>query len=86
MKKCRITVMRITRYEDLMARYEDPIEHACPPAGRAGIPCQRLGEARRLLPERLGYAFPLCIGVEPWRRELLRRLDEKSPFRDAFLQ
>ena len=29
MKKCRITVMRITRYENLMARYENPIEHAC---------------------------------------------------------
>ena len=29
MKKCRITVMRITRYEDLMARYENPIAHAC---------------------------------------------------------
>ena len=29
MKKCRITVMRITRYEDLTARYENPIEHAC---------------------------------------------------------
>ena len=25
MKKCRITVMRITRYEDLMAQYENPI-------------------------------------------------------------
>lgn len=30
MKKCRITVMRITRHEDLMARYENPIERACP--------------------------------------------------------
>lgn len=30
MKKCKITVMRITRHEDLMARYENPIEHACP--------------------------------------------------------
>ena len=29
MKKCRITVMRITRYEDLMDRYENPISHAC---------------------------------------------------------
>ena len=29
MKKCRITVMRVARYEDLMARYENPIEHAC---------------------------------------------------------
>ena len=29
MKKCRITVMRMARYDDLMARYENPIEHAC---------------------------------------------------------
>ena len=29
MKKCRITVMRITEYEDLMAQYENPIDHAC---------------------------------------------------------
>lgn len=29
MKKCRITVMKITQYPDLMAKYENPIEHAC---------------------------------------------------------
>ena len=29
MKKCRITVMRMTQYEDLMAQYENPISHAC---------------------------------------------------------
>lgn len=29
MKKCRITVMRIACYKDLMVRYENPIEHAC---------------------------------------------------------
>lgn len=29
MKKCRITVMRITEYRDLMAKYENPISHAC---------------------------------------------------------
>ena len=29
MKKCRITVMRKAEYPDLMARYENPIEHAC---------------------------------------------------------
>ncbi len=28
-KKCRITVMRMARYDDLIARYENPIEHAC---------------------------------------------------------
>ena len=29
MKRCRITVMRTARYDDLIARYENPIEHAC---------------------------------------------------------
>lgn len=29
MKKCRITVMRMARYEDLIQRYENPIDHAC---------------------------------------------------------
>ncbi len=29
MKKCRITVMRIACYTDLMEQYENPIEHAC---------------------------------------------------------
>ena len=29
MKRCRITVMKITRHDDLIERYENPIEHAC---------------------------------------------------------
>ena len=29
MKKVRITVKRIASYEDLMAEYENPMEHAC---------------------------------------------------------
>ena len=29
MKKCKITVMRVACYQDLMAQYENPIEHAC---------------------------------------------------------
>ena len=29
MKKCKITVMKMARYEDLMAQYENPIQHAC---------------------------------------------------------
>ena len=29
MKKCKITVMRISRYSDLMEKYENPIAHAC---------------------------------------------------------
>ena len=29
MKKVRITIKRIARYDDLIAQYENPIEHAC---------------------------------------------------------
>ena len=29
MKKVRITVKRIVEYKDLIAQYENPIEHAC---------------------------------------------------------
>ena len=29
MKKVRITVMKTARYDDLIAKYENPIEHAC---------------------------------------------------------
>ena len=29
MKKVRITVKKLARYDDLMAEYENPIEHAC---------------------------------------------------------
>ena len=29
MKKCKITVMKTARYDDLIERYENPIEHAC---------------------------------------------------------
>lgn len=29
MKKVRITIMRIACYQDLIAQYENPIEHAC---------------------------------------------------------
>lgn len=29
MKKCRITVMKAARYDDLIEKYENPIQHAC---------------------------------------------------------
>ena len=29
MKKVKITVMKIAKYDDLIAKYENPIEHAC---------------------------------------------------------
>ena len=29
MKKCKITVMKIACYKNLMEKYENPMEHAC---------------------------------------------------------
>lgn len=29
MKKCKITVMRVARYDDLSQKYENPISHTC---------------------------------------------------------
>ena len=29
MKKVKITVMKVARYQDLIDKYENPIEHAC---------------------------------------------------------
>ena len=29
MKRCRITVMRVACYKDLMEKYENPMPHAC---------------------------------------------------------
>ena len=29
MKKCRITVMKMARYDDLIEEFENPIDHAC---------------------------------------------------------
>lgn len=29
MKKCRITVVIMASYDDLIEKYENPIEHAC---------------------------------------------------------
>jgi uncharacterized repeat protein (TIGR04076 family) len=28
-KKCRITIVKISRYDDLISKYENPIAHAC---------------------------------------------------------
>lgn len=29
MEKCRITVVKMAQYDDLMEKYENPIEHTC---------------------------------------------------------
>ena len=87
MKKCRITVMRITRYENLMARYENPIEHACEmQEGQVFIANGWERRPEGFCPSAWDTFSPLRAGPEPWCGRLLRGLDEKSPFRHALLQ
>lgn len=71
MKKCRITVLRITRYEDLMAQYENPISHACDMEVGQVFVANGWGKAGGLLRERLGNPVALRIGSEPWWGKLL---------------
>lgn len=53
MKKVRITVMRKACYEDLMAKYENPMEDAC--AMEEGRYSSRMaGSGRKALRECLG--------------------------------
>ena len=70
-KNCKITVMRITQYEDLMAQYEKSYLPRLRHESGTGFYRQWLGEAGWLLPKCLGYPLPLCTAPEPRRGELL---------------
>jgi uncharacterized repeat protein (TIGR04076 family) len=63
MKRIKITVMRMACYDDLMARYENPIEHACD---------MRLGQT--FLVENCERPATMCESawqtLEPFVREL----------------
>ena len=65
MKKCRITVMRITRYEDLMARYENPIPHPCGLEEGQVFTANGWEKPAGLCHERMGHPLPLRDGPVP---------------------
>ena len=65
MKKCRITVMRITRCEDLSAQDENPIFQRLRDAGRTDVYRQR--------PEKKRMTFAGVLYVPPLFALLLRR-------------
>lgn len=71
MKKCRITVMRIARYDDLIKQFENPMEHPCDMKLGQVFLANGWEKPARVLSERLGYTLPLCAGSEPRRRGLL---------------
>ena len=63
MKDVRITVMRITQYKDLMAQFENPMEHAC--SMKEGMVFVATGGRR---PE--GFCDSAWDSVKPFVQEL----------------
>ena len=51
--------MRITRYEDLMARYENPISHACNMAEGQIFVANGWEKPEGFCQRRLGHPLPL---------------------------
>ena len=90
MKKVKITVMRKASYPDLMAQYENPIEHACDVEEGAVFLCNGWAMPENFCPSAWETLSPFVLalrsGPGPRRRKLLRRLDEKPPQRHALLQ
>ena len=81
MKKVRITVMKMGCYPDLMAEYENPMEHPCDMVlGQVFVP------AGGALSERVGEYVAVCAGAGQRRGESLCRVDEKSALGHDLLQ
>ena len=97
MKKVKITVMKITTYEDLMEKYENPIEHACnmkvvrkviQDELHVDIPIAGLAKDDRHRTNELLFGFPpKVVGLKP-NSEVFRLLahiqDEVHRFAIAF--
>ena len=63
MKKCKITVMRIACYKDLMEQYENPISNACDMVeGQVWIDgLQMVGRSQRECVKALGRVCRLLL-------------------------
>ena len=57
MKKVRITVMKMACYPDLMAQYENPMEHPC------DMTLGQVFVTGGALPERMGEHVTVCAGI-----------------------
>ena len=83
MKKVRITVMKMGCYPDLMAEYENPMEHPCDMVLGQVFVAEPAGGA---LSERVGEYVAVCVGAGQRRGESLCRVDEKSALGHDLLQ
>ena len=63
MKQCRITVMRVARYDDLIAQYENPIQHACDMTEGQVFLANGWEKPLGLLPKCLGHLVPFVLAL-----------------------
>ncbi len=86
MKKCRITVMRITQYKDLMAQYENPISHACGMEVGQVFLANGWEKPEGFCQSAWDTLSPFVLALSHGGGGLLRWLDEKPKIRHALLQ
>ena len=70
MKKVKITVMRKVRHDDLIEKYENPLEHECD-VEEGRFHRKRLGKTGQFLRQCLGERFTICHGIGQWRKRFL---------------
>ena len=86
MKKCSITVMRITRYEDLMARYENPIEHACEMQEGQVFIANGWEQPEGFCPSAWDTLSPFVLALSHGAEDFYEGWMNPPPFRHALLQ
>lgn len=86
MKKCRITVMRITCYEDRMAQHENPIEHACDLKVGQIFVANGWHKPEGLCQSAWDSMSPFVLALRHGGRKFLQRVDEEPSVGHDLLQ
>ena len=86
MKKVKITVMKMGCYPDLMAEYENPMEHACDMELGQVFVADGWNRPEGLCLSAWESMSPFVLALASGGGKFLQRLDEKSALGDDFLQ
>lgn len=86
MKKCRITVMRMACYRDLMEKYENPLEHPCDLHEGQVFIANGWQKPEGLCDSAWQTMSPFVMTLAYGGGRYLQRLDEKQKISDDFLQ
>ena len=63
MKKCRITAVRAARHDDLIAKYEKPLENACPVREGDTFVCNGPVKPEGLCESAWGSMYPFVMAL-----------------------